>query len=233
MFTALNCGHQHEKVIDAKRCIGLAPWPSVPEPAPEPTLSFKDRPGSASDKQRAYLRKLGATPAQIPSSLTMNEASALITEMLSRPAEPSAFEHKEDKRVEFIQGILPNVPDGYFAVRNQDGDPYRFYRISTPKTGKLKGARKIQSQHSDYLKTIAVHWPSGAFSTYRALPIDHLMLIIADSERAAMNYARELGKCCRCNAALTDERSRHYGIGPECEKYWPQIIERVDQDELD
>lgn len=32
----------------------------------------------------------------------------------------------------------------------------------------------------------------------------------------ALLYAREIGRCCRCNRHLTDEESRARGMGPEC-----------------
>lgn len=33
---------------------------------------------------------------------------------------------------------------------------------------------------------------------------------------AAYRFGRELGECCRCGRHLTDEVSRHAGIGPDC-----------------
>jgi hypothetical protein len=137
--------------------------------------------------------------------------------------------------------MLDATPDGYFAVRLDDNDPYRFIRIKRPiqrKNVRTKwvGCIHVQSQHSDLLKSILLYAPLGARP---GMPDEwlwvlrpdwerHIILALVDPMGAGLAYARELQHCCRCGKALTDIRSRHYGIGPDCEKLWPEHIEYVD-----
>ena len=137
--------------------------------------------------------------------------------------------------------MLVETPDGYFAVRLDDNDPYRFLRIKRPMPRKgvrtkHLGCIKVQSQHSDDLKPVMIYRPLDALETQpqELLWISnpalekHLILVLVDPMGAGLAYGRELGQCCICGRTLTDERSRHYAIGPECEKGYPDRIEYVD-----
>jgi hypothetical protein len=127
--------------------------------------------------------------------------------------------------------MLKAVDSGYYASRPDSNTPYTFFRISRPKPtskSKFRGALKIQTQHGPELRTDMVLWPSGQISVYDKRMEDDLLLVVVDPHGCARAYAAELGRCCRCNTELTDERSRFYGIGPECEKYWPHIIAEVE-----
>ncbi len=145
----------------------------------------------------------------------------------------------KDPRHEMISGLLSMVPDGYYAVHEYDGGHVDFLRVSRPKKHKYAGSIKVQTVTGSYgnvklkAEPDAALWPSGTFSVYdrSGRTEDKLLLLVADSQGAARRYARLLGHCCRCNASLTDDRSRHYGIGPECEKQWPHIIEQVDMED--
>lgn len=134
----------------------------------------------------------------------------------------------DDPRLPVLQGMFDMIPDGYFAVELGDGSPLQFYRINTRKVGVYKGKRTIQTQHSESYIMRAVISPDGTWMIRPGMSVDHVALVIADHKSAARAYALEIGKCCRCNTKLTDERSRHYGIGPECEKHWPWMLEMVD-----
>ena len=135
----------------------------------------------------------------------------------------------DDPRLPILEAMFDMIPDGYFAVELGDGTPLQFYRVATRKTGVYKGKRTIQTQHAEsYIMRAVVPATGGRWLLRAGVSIDHINLVIADHKSAARRYATEIGKCARCNTKLTDERSRHYGIGPECEKSWPWMIEMVD-----
>jgi hypothetical protein len=188
----------------------------------------------ASERQVDYVKALGGDPLRA-AKMTRAQVSDYITELKSKPkVEPAAPQPASttltDPRLDLLNGLLDGVRDGYFAVQIDENDPLTFMRISRPTRGQYDGALKIQTQHSDELKLAAVRWPSGTWSTYRGKwIIDRLMVLVVDPTRASMKYAQELNHCAKCNKDLTDERSRHYGIGPDCEKLWPHHIERVDE----
>ena len=133
-----------------------------------------------------------------------------------------------DSRVVMIQAMFDMVPDGYYAVDKGDETPFKCIRVATRKVGKLKGIRTIETQHGEYFKIQCAFTHEGE---WRTLPhvsfIEWLMLLVTDHQGAAIRYGREIGRCCRCNKDLTDARSRHYSIGPECEKHFPWVIEAV------
>ena len=114
--------------------------------------------------------------------------------------------------------------------------PYKTPSGRHPKTGRARkhvGCRVMRTRHGDnwinrYLfkpngnvVQLSAYGPSWAAST--------LARIITDQRRAAARYGQELGQCCRCGKALTDARSRWYGIGPECEKHWPELVFDVNE----
>lgn len=132
-------------------------------------------------------------------------------------------------------GMLAETPDGYYAVRLDDSDPYRFLRIKRPTTGRRKGLIQVQTKHSDDLKLMMLFRPAAEshngrdwVQVYQPFVERHLILAMVDPYGARMAFARELNRCCICGKDLTDERSRHYGIGPDCEKRFPDIIQQVD-----
>lgn len=127
--------------------------------------------------------------------------------------------------------LLDMVPEGYYAVRGDESESYTFLRLSRPTKGRFKGTTKVQTQHGNRLEVAWCVWPGGQVSSYLYTIEDAILLMISDHQWAARTYARVLGHCCRCNADLTDDRSRHYGIGPECEKYWPWMIVIVDAED--
>lgn len=136
---------------------------------------------------------------------------------------------QDDARVAMAKALFPQLPKGYYAVRADESDPYQFIRVSFPTYGMYRGWQKIQSQHGDRLEDGVMIDPRGYVHVNRSRTLDSGLMVVADPIGAAIRYALEIGNCCRCNATLTDERSRHYGIGPECEIAWPGVIERVDE----
>lgn len=237
----LSAPHAHEAVSDAKRCYGLMA-PSVP-PVPTHTVAPVSGPvmtvfgsrhnptGPLSQSQFNYIRDLrGDTTYAL--ALSYYDASTYIARLkgATRVTQPPVT----DPRLDMLKSLFPLVRDGYYAAREYDGGHIDFIRISSPKKNRLAGARKIQSIVGNgfgyKLTEAAVLWPSNQWSIYdrSRKVLDNLMLICADPTGAAILYAEHLGNCCRCNATLTDGRSRWYGIGPECEKHWPHVLQEIE-----
>lgn len=145
--------------------------------------------------------------------------------------------------LKLVKGLLDFVPDGYYAVQPDPADDKHceFYRIDRPKPtakSKWRGFTKIQRQigsgYGTRLDFVATVSPAGNWHFYRwqtrKLDIENLKSLVADWRGCAMLYHEKIGTCMCCNATLTDDRSRWYGIGPECEKKtsWAWVIETVD-----
>lgn len=227
--------HAHSSVDDVKRCYGILPplyagRPSATTTAPARPYSHRE---AATKAQLDYIEILGGDVLHA-AKLTKQEASAYI-ERLKKEKEKkpvTAPTHPSAPATRVPIELLRMVPAGRFAVRRDSNEPYTFLRISEPKNGRYKDCLKVQTQHGPALSEAKfVVWPSGQVSCYTSTIEEPLMLVIADYRTAARAYGRELGRCCRCATELTDERSRHYGIGPECEKYWPWIITQVDEED--
>ena len=131
------------------------------------------------------------------------------------------------RELKIPMGLLTSLREGYYAARVDSEKPYTFFRVSRPKSGRYAGTVKIQTQHGPEYKLAIVVWSEDRLSVYNWTVEQALMVACIQQEDCAIAYAEEIGKCCRCNTELTDERSRWYGIGPECEKHWPQIITLV------
>lgn len=131
---------------------------------------------------------------------------------------------------DLLTRMLLDTRDGRYAVKLDQSDPFRFIRISRPKNGKSAGYLKIQSQHAESLAPVAsLRLDLDPRKRYlqNASYIPYLRMLVCDSTTAAMDYGRTLQRCSRCGIQLTDDRSRWFAIGPECEKYWPDIIGMV------
>ena len=128
--------------------------------------------------------------------------------------------------------MLDVIPSGYYAVRPDTETPYVFMRLSRPTFGKRKGLVIVQTQHSEQLidrwiwnpanpdpATNVRTWQNwrNTFPGGQSIE-DLILLMIVDARKAGREYASEIGRCHFCGKKLTDERSRWYGFGPECEK---------------
>lgn len=150
--------------------------------------------------------------------------------MVQIVATPYAAQPANDTLLMFLE----QVPEGYFAVRHDTNEPWAFFRIARPNFGRYKGCIKIQSKHSEQLVDRWIYYPMThrvLQHQYRDRDIEsYVMLIVADWHGATMEYARAFNRCGCCSKELTDERSRWYGVGPECEKKprWAFAVEDVD-----
>jgi Family of unknown function (DUF6011) len=147
----------------------------------------------------------------------------------SASSTPPAPEPKPQPPSNFPVAMLQATGSGYFAVRQDDNDDFTFYRISKAEKGKWAGTIKVQSIHGDRLNLVLLHRPSnGWLKVYDQRFIQKLLFVLADPFGSGLNYSREIDRCCKCGKQLTDTRSRHYSIGPECEKRFPDHIAMVD-----
>lgn len=108
------------------------------------------------------------------------------------------------------QDQLPDVPAGYYALRNvQPHQPISFFQIDRPTEGRYAGRTFVKHLQSDTRVRV-----TGSDM------VNILKLIFADMRAAASLYGSKIGKCPRCHRKLTDDVSRTRGIGPDCEIYW-------------
>lgn len=126
------------------------------------------------------------------------------------------------------------VHEARYATRPDQSVPYTFMRVWLPKSGRRKGQIIVRTQHSDsYMDALVILANGNSLHPNAGERFDTaLMIACADPITSTMNYAREKGVCGSCGKTLTDERSRYYGIGPECEKKGngPGVIARVNEE---
>jgi hypothetical protein len=141
-----------------------------------------------------------------------------------------AREIKSSEKLKLFKGMLDRIPEAYYRLKLEDGIPHTL-RVSRPKKGKYRGAMKVQVVGADErLWPGLVVWPSGRVSVYEgSFDIEQLVLdLLSHNREAARSYAKWTVRCARCRTVLTDPRSKHYGIGPECEKHWPEYVTEID-----
>lgn len=130
------------------------------------------------------------------------------------------------------EAMVRAIRDGRYAVSLNGGremDDFTFIRVSRPKNGKKRGCTIVQTQHSDAYKEAIIFYPSGSFWVFNPRIDQQLLMVAADPFTSAMNYGQILDRCSRCAKSLTDAKSRWYSIGPECEKYWPEIVNYINE----
>jgi hypothetical protein len=144
---------------------------------------------------------------------------------------PEPQPEKSDPKFDMFRNLMQALPDGRYAIRADETEPYTFFRVKIHTRGKRVGCMTIQTQHSERLMNAAIRWRSGQwfFERNKQTIIDLMLFVCLDPKTAGMNYAQELGRCCICGKELTDERSRWYGIGPDCETRHGSIIEWVNE----
>jgi hypothetical protein len=102
-----------------------------------------------------------------------------------------------------ILSTQPTVDAGHYAVEHEG--VLKFYRVTKPTEGRWAGYTFLDVYASDERHPIR----------NRSTKNEILGLIAADPD-AGPRYGREIGSCYVCNRTLTDETSRHLGIGPVC-----------------
>jgi hypothetical protein len=126
------------------------------------------------------------------------------------------------------EAMVRTIPKGRYCVE-LGANLRKFFKVVPNWKGKLyRGATVISTQHSESFKVALVLWPDGRVQIFNRDIDSCLMMMAADPYTCKIRYGQELGVCCNCGKKLTDDRSRWYGIGPECEKDNIEIINEVE-----
>lgn len=218
--------HTHTSVYEAKVCQGLVRPLYVPPVAPPVSVIEP-----SSRAQQKYVRDLGGDEHRAR-QMSRAECSKYIDELIrdkrtpvSEPSEPVVY---------IDPNILSLIEDGRYAWRPDESMPLLFLRVSRPKTGQHAGTIKVQTKHSETYHLAFLVNRSGRQYKYPAVGyaadfdlFEALKGIWIDKDEARMQYSRNYHECCICGKDLTDERSRWYGIGPDCETRNLRHIEYV------
>lgn len=219
--------HEHSSVAEARRCwsrvyspASTPPSVASAPPSPPPVATVPPPPAPSvrmvSARQLEYVNKYNGD-YKYASKLTYDEAYEYVNKLIQ--------EHRQNRqgsrmaknpKLDIIKGMIDMIPEGYYAAQNDTGH-VDFLRLSRPTKGEFRNAVKVQTQHSEKWQNALVLWPSGQWSVYRWNAVDIITLVVVDYKTCARRYAIELQSCMRCNKLLTDDRSRHYLVGPECE----------------
>lgn len=233
--------HEHETVEQVRACwagakvpvlVGPSGASTAPSPAPATTPITVSHPsrGTVTDAQLQYIESLDGDVIHAY-KLSYQDAHKYINELKQKKKESRRV---DDPRLEMIKGMIDFIPDGYYATaKDGEGGHVDFLRIkrTTKATRRLPaGVLKIQTQHSERWEDALLLYPSGRWYVFRRAAIEMVLLVIADHKTCARRYGIEVQACQRCNKTLTDDRSRHYLIGPECEQKHggAMVIEEVD-----
>ena len=179
--------------------------------------------GTSTDAQRAYLRTLMLTKAQIK-GMDMGAAEASVDRWLPGLSKAYASEQidavqawlKENApevRTHVASGDRPSaevVPAGRYAVATEDGatNALAFYKVDRPTEGRWAGYVFVKLMLSDEEQRMS-----------RAAGDAILRKIAAvGAEAASAAYGQHIGECGVCGRTLTNDESRAYGIGPDCRK---------------
>lgn len=185
-----------------------------------PAVAVPHRATGPSDAQWAFIGKLldeigGEHAEAIRSTMrtavtTTRQASVLIDAL---KATRDALREQRTKAPAAAPAPRPavdqyeDVPDGYYALRNDEGH-VAFYRVSTmpPRGQYTRPARWVNRQASDDLHPMTAAQRNYVLAAIRAVGADN----------AGALYGQEIGSCWVCHRALTDDASRAAGIGPTC-----------------
>lgn len=241
MFICKNgAEHRHTTAEEARICWGLLPQPvpaTVPVSGPVRPYEHTE-PATAS--QLRYVQILGGDLTRA-TSMSKRDCSAYIDRLKSGKEKPvttppptAAIRDYGNSPRKVPVELLKMVREGRYAVRPDSDTPWTFIRISIGKgRSRWKDCIKVQTKHGPNLsEPKLIVYPSGQAQILRGQYDieDALLLIIADQQGAARNYAKVLGECARCGLDLTDPESRRIGVGPECVKHWPHMVELADLD---
>lgn len=230
--SSIICGKCHDKhgaVEQVKLCYGLASQPLQATSTTVRTAAyphFKPLYVPATSAQVKYLEDLGYNGNA--RELSKKGASDAIQALQEQKRKNAMTATPNRSKTKVPIPFLMAVGDGRYAVRPDSNTPYTFFRFSRPKTGRFAGTLKIQTQHSEKYELCMAVWPNGTVSVYDFRYEDDLLLVCVDPNGAGIAYGQEIGACMICGKDLTDERSRYFGIGPDCETRHRHIIDLVE-----
>jgi len=230
--------HSHESWSAAMLCYGVITREKFDHDAYVARMGKSIKPVAsdlrlASDAQVDYVAKLNGDVAAAR-VMTRRACSQYIDALKNgtMPQVQAPAAKPDDSKYKIEYDFLDLLAEGYYAARTDEKDAWRFYFVSRPKSGQYKGAIKVQRQigsgYTDHRwEPCYIAWPSKSVSVLNRDQMEHVMICISGQGQAMRDYAEQIGRCCRCNALLTDKRSLWYGIGPECEKSNRGLIEDI------
>lgn len=228
-------GHTHSTVQEVRECVNQ-PGPAADHTPERTQVTVR----LATDKQLKFIGDLGGD-VHHAHSLSVAEASYYIQELKEQRAAIASAAKKstsagslslsdDSDPVHQMLALVDGIPDGYYAVRPSDEAPLRFLRLSRGKSGQYKDWTKVQTIHGPSLDIAWTRRPDGSMRAYKSGIEQDILLLIANYQSAALRYAKEIGKCARCNTRLTSDW-RLVGVGPECVKHWPWVLARQEEEQ--
>lgn len=130
--------------------------------------------------------------------------------------------------------ILRMIPDGRYAVANDDETQVVFMRVSTRKSKALSGTeyRVVQYKSSDTWNDLQFYFPTGNVTgrntVHGSTVADLLTQIMMDKAGCADRYGAKFSECVNCGRELTDDKSRYYRLGSECITKRADVVDYVD-----
>ncbi|QFG08568.1 hypothetical protein PBI_ASERPROCKY_82 [Gordonia phage ASerpRocky] len=172
---------------------------------------------------------LGTIPKAAPPP--QPQPTPVVEEVAAEEVEPEPAVKKAYDPLPLM--MVSQITDGRYAVTADDNTETIFLRKTSHKSNakntRMAGATVLQHRIAEDWNSHTVYWPSGQVSQYSnsykgtILP-EAWAQVFVDPQGAAHRFAEREHRCCSCGTNLTDARSRHYGIGPECEKARPDVI---------
>ena len=217
------CHNHHEDVTAVKDCYGLL------RPVVQPVRPFDNHSAlePVTAKQLNYIEVLGGD-LNYARQCDKQSASTYIKRLQEKGGRPVSQSIQSNPKLDMLNTLIESLPDGRYAIREDESVEFVFLRVKRHTRGKLAGCLTIQTQHSERLDRAGIRWSAGWWNWSKPWVIDKMLLVCVDPKQAAYNYAKALNRCGICGKLLTDERSRWYGIGPDCETGHFSHIEWVD-----
>jgi hypothetical protein len=230
--------HIHGSIAEVKVCQFTVPAPTPIEPLATPKqIAFLQRkgwstpPGLTKARASSTIDSIIKAERNAPAPAPVPDPTPVPVALVS-PPEPKKSAVSDDPRLSMIDGLISMVPEGYYATdKDGDGTHIDYLYIGEEKHGKrFKGHLVVKTQHSDEWVARMVKWKeTGKWSVYPMAygrdVIEIVLMVLGDYKTCARRYAIETQRCMRCGKKLTDDRSRHYLVGPECESKhgftWP------------
>jgi hypothetical protein len=139
--------------------------------------------------------------------VALRDASQAIDALLKLPIQPLKA---TDSLWKGVNDILQKLPLSRYALPRKDGSGWDFFEVSESKVphAKFRYIKQLIGSPGDW--------------TRKKLPV-HLALaaakhILEAPKHAAVQYAKQHGRCAVCNAHLSDPVSIAASMGPVCAK---------------
>lgn len=141
-----------------------------------------------------------------------------------------AFEPVKDK---LDYNVLRMIPDGRYAVTNDDSTQTVFMRVAKRKSsGSRPECRVVQYKSSDVWNDLQRYFPDGRVigrnTVHGSTVADLLTQIMMDKAGCADRYGARFTECVNCGRELTDDKSRYYRLGSECIQNRHDLVDFVD-----